>query len=163
VKPIPDYLKRDMPECQRLTRVLAQMDPHLWCAWNARSERYEVYGRSQSQGWAFLSAVEGPDGRPAHPDIYPSFVLADLRSRDRDPNMAQILEHNAQMVQRSWEREMDSLGDAAAYVAKAVAQEAGGALRFGVADVMLGLQSAMTGRSKAAPVGQRIYLPGMGG
>lgn len=161
MRPLPEYLRPDLPECQRLTRVLRSMDPYLLCAWNGRSARYEVWGPSKSEGHAFITAVENLDGTPMHPDTYPTLILADLRARDRDPDMRRILEHNAQLVERNWHAEMDSLGDEAAYVAKAVAQEAIGALRYGVADVFLGLRNAREGRSKRAPVGQRIYIPGV--
>lgn len=163
MRPLPEYLRPDLAECERLTRVLRTMDPYLFCVWNGRSQRYEVWGRSESQGVAFLTAVEGPDGRPANPDVYPMFILADLRARDRDPDMQAILEHNAQVAEKAWREQMDALGEEATYVAKAVAQEAAGALRWGCADVFLGLRNAREGRSKAAPVGQRIYIPGVTG
>lgn len=161
---IPDYLRYDLAECRRLTRSLACLDnPGLFCAWNCKSQTYEVWGPSQIYGWAYLTTVEGPDGRPAHPDVYAMMVLADLRARDRDPNMKGVLERNAARFEQQWHAEMDEAGEAAKYVAKAVAQELVGAVRYGVMDVFLGLRNAMEGRSKGEPVGQRIFIPGVRG
>ena len=160
MRPLPDFLNPNLASCKRLTRVLAAMDPHLFCVWNSRSHRFEVYGASKTEGFAFLTAVEDPQGRPCNPEIYPMHILADLRARDRDPNMREILEHNAKVAEKAWHSAMDEIGEEAAYVAKAVAQESIGALRHGVLDVFVGLRNAREGRSKREPVERRIFVPG---
>jgi hypothetical protein len=161
-RPLPDYLNTDLEACRRLTRVLAQMDAKLFCAWNARAERYEVWGPSQSLGFAFLTAVENPaNGQPCHPDLYPTFILADLRARERPFNAQAKLEENAKAVEREWDTVMSEAKDRAEYVARAVREEVTGALRHGADDVFLGLRAAEGNGPRRTPQerGQVIYIP----
>jgi hypothetical protein len=161
---LPVFINPNLPECRRLTRVLATLpDSQLFCVWNSRTKRYEVWGPSQNYGVYPVTAVEDPQGAPCNPDLYPMYILADLRRRDVDPNMRSVMEHNAQLAEKAWQAEMDTMGDYAQYVAKAVAQEVGGAVRYGAADVYLGLRNAMHGTSRGAPIGRRFYGPGMRG
>lgn len=146
MRPLPEYLNRNLPQCLRLTRVLAELDRDLFCVWNGRTQRYEVWGPSKSQGWAMLSAVEKPDGTPIHPDVYPTWILADLRSRrDQTPDARKLLEQNARQVEKAWDAAMEEAGEMTKYVAKAVLEEAHGALRFGADDVFRGLRAAYGG------------------
>jgi hypothetical protein len=158
---LPEHLRPNLPECQRLTRVVACIDRKLRCVWNGQTQRYELWGPSREFGWAFISAVE-KDGAPMHPDCYPVLMLATLRARDQPLNMKAIAERNAQRVEREWQATMDEAGEAAKYVAAAVAQEAIGAARHGSQDVMDGLRFAYEGRSRAPARsrGQIISLPG---
>ena len=108
-----------------------------------------------------ISVVEGPDGSYCHPDTYPMYVLAELRRRDRPLNIRQMSEETAKAAEREWDAAQSEMGEQAKYVARAVAQEAAGALRGGSADVLLGLRLANEGRSRA-PVQRQIFLPGRG-
>lgn len=163
--PIPDYLSTQQESCRRLTRVLRPLPGPLLACWNRRSQRFEVWTPSNEYGWACVAVVETPDGRPCSPDVYPLYVLADLRSRLNRKDVGGMVAAHAEAVNKRWNEEMDEAGEAARYVAKAVAAEIGGTLRGGGQDVAMSLRSAMEGgtaRRNAEERGQRIYIGGRG-
>jgi hypothetical protein len=137
---LPSYVNTDLPAARRLTHVLNAMDPQLRAGWNKIVQRFEVWGPSRSAGWALILRVERPDGSYLDPEVYPHVLLDQLHSRQQP--LDDLEARHAKEMERRWLALMDAAGERAKYVAKAVAQEASGTLRYGLADVFAGLAAA---------------------
>lgn len=160
MRPLPEYLNPSLPAARRLTKVLRTIDQDVLCAWNGRSQCYEVWGPSREYGWACLKMLLDEQHQPISPDLYPMYVLGEMHARLERLDAKELMEGNMRRLQREWSAELDTMGEAAKYVAAAVGQEAESALRHGAADVLLGLNLALQGKAKGAPVGQKFSLPG---
>lgn len=161
---LPDYLNPKLEQCKKLTRVLQALDAKLVCAYNSHSARFEVWGPSKEYGWAWLTTCESPTtGQPIAPEAAPMLILEELKARQKDPNVKALYERQRLAMTERWMDWMDECGEAAAYFGAAVGQEASGsAIRYGLDDIREGYAMARDGRSKSAPKGQRIFVPGMG-
>lgn len=156
---VPDFLNTELDSCKKLTHVMRAVDPGLFCAWNRLTQRYEVWGRSKERGFCKLDILER-DGQPYSPELHPYHILADLRARDKDPNMRALLERNAAEAEKRWVEWMGQAGEGARYMGAAVAQLATDApLRHGLSDALTGYHMANEGRTKGPKVGLRIYIP----
>ena len=143
-KQLPAYCNPNLPQARRLTQTLRALDSSLVGVWNGASQSFQVWGPSKLEGMALLLDLTKPDGTPIDPDVYPSIVLDNLFQRQDAREFRDRISEDRQRkeLNKRWEQAMDSAGERAKYVAKAVAQERTGTLRYGLKDVFAGLRAA---------------------
>lgn len=161
---IPSYYSTRDPEAVRGTAAVRVIDRELFVALDTRRQIYVLFGPSLSMGgWMPLMEIVNDFGVHLRPPIaWEQIAGAIQRSRDHaDEDFRQMHEHN-ERLRAYQERVLHDLGrSCTGYVKKAVAGQREGWGRWSPRDVMIGLHSALKGRSKEPDPNRTVFSPGV--
>lgn len=167
---LPGYVDTRDPEAVRGTNRVRSVDPNLLAVFNREQwgndgvqGMYQVWGPSvDAGGWVPLLDVMDDYGKPYRGVIpWELVVAAIVRGREEGEGVIdRILAHNERLQAADEARRRNDCREGVRYFRRAIAGEVSGWGRWSAEDVARGYRSAKDSE-KAAPVGQRVFVPGV--
>lgn len=161
----PSWFDTSNPEAQRGTKFLRSVDPNLLVGFDTRKGCFTICGPSLSaKTWVPLTDCYDDQGRYFRAFVPWEKIAAGVKQQMADAERGifvvdRVKEHNARLDREKEAAFEDEVRSSMKYARKAIATEYDGASRWSGREVAEGYVMARDGRSKAAPVGRKIFAP----
>jgi len=140
------------------------VDANLLVGVDRRRSVFQIWGPCYQQGgWAALVDVRDDTGAFLYPPVPWELIITMLLKSQKasDNAVDRIHAHNERLKAQKTADFRRMQTEAANYAQRAIGREIAGDARWDAADVMAGWRNVSEGQGKRAPIGQRIYIPGV--